>query len=170
MQILLGRGQRRESTLGRPPSRGPRPPRNHCEQWARSIASSTGKQVFDLVLADVQMPEMDGLQLARAIREREKKTDTHLPIIAMTAYAMKGDRERCLEAGMDAYVAKPINAAQLFETIDGVWRAELKANAQLSVEARLEILNEPTLLSRFEGDSELLKEVVELFLDDFPRC
>ena len=93
----------------------------------REACELTGKQVFDLVLADVQMPEMDGLQLARAIREREKKTDTHLPIIAMTAYAMKGDRERCLEAGMDAYVAKPINAAQLFETIDGVWRAELKA-------------------------------------------
>ena len=84
------------------------------------------KQPFDLVLADVQMPEMDGLQLAGAIREKEKNTDTHLPIIAMTAYAMKGDRERCLEAGMDAYVAKPINASQLFETIDGVWRAELK--------------------------------------------
>ena len=73
------------------------------------------------------MPEMDGLQLAGAIREKEKNTAAHLPIIAMTAYAMKGDRERCLEAGMDAYVAKPINSKQLFETIDGVWRAELKA-------------------------------------------
>ncbi len=75
------------------------------------------------------MPEMDGLQLAGAIREEEKNTAVHLPIIAMTAYAMKGDRERCLEAGMDAYVAKPINSTQLFETIDGLRRAELKATA-----------------------------------------
>ena len=87
------------------------------------------KQPFDLVLADVQMPEMDGLQLAGAIREKETGTSTHLPIIAMTAYAMKGDRERCLEAGMDDYVAKPINPKQLFETIDGVFRAELKLHA-----------------------------------------
>ena len=84
-------------------------------------------QVFDLVLADVQMPEMDGLQLAGAIREKEKNTHNHLPIIAMTAYAMKGDRERCLEAGMDAYVSKPINSRQLYETIDGLRRAELQA-------------------------------------------
>jgi CheY-like chemotaxis protein len=127
------------------------------------------KQPFDLVLADVQMPEMDGLQFAGAIREKEKQTHTHLPIIAMTAYAMKGDRERCLEAGMDAYVAKPINAGQLFETIDGVWRAELKANAERDLEDKLAILNEATLLARFEGEQGLLKEVVRLFLDDCPN-
>ena len=82
------------------------------------------------------MPEMDGLQLAGAIREKEKDTRAHLPIIAMTAYAMKGDRERCLEAGMDAYVAKPINSRQLFETIDGVWRAELKAHPEARVRSQ----------------------------------
>ena len=72
------------------------------------------KQPFDLALVDVQMPEMDGLQLTAAIREKEKDTAAHLPIIAMTAYAMKGDRERCLEAGMDDYVAKPINSSAAF--------------------------------------------------------
>jgi CheY-like chemotaxis protein len=112
---------------------------------------------------------MDGLQLTSAIREKEKDSHTHLPIIAMTAYAMKGDRERCLEVGMDAYVAKPINASQLFETIDGVWRSELKAHPALEAGLRQEILDEATLLSRFEGEPELLKDVVRLFLEDCPK-
>ncbi len=126
-------------------------------------------QVFDLVLADVQMPEMDGLQLAGAIREKEKNTHNHLPIIAMTAYAMKGDRERCLEAGMDAYVSKPINSRQLYETIDGLRRAELQATREGGAKSRQEILDEATLRSRFEGEPELLNDVVRLFLDDFPK-
>ena len=127
------------------------------------------KQPFDLALADVQMPEMDGLQLAGAIREKERGTSTHLPIIAMTAYAMKGDRERCLEAGMDDYVAKPINPKQLFETIDGVFRSELKLHPEALSGTRQEILNEATLFARFEGEPELLKDVVQLFLDDCPK-
>ena len=127
------------------------------------------KQPFDLALVDVQMPEMDGLQLTGAIREKEKNTNTHLPIIAMTAYAMKGDRERCLEAGMDAYVSKPINASQLFETIDGLGRAELKVPEEAEGGSRLEILDEAALRSRFEGELELLRDVVRLFLDDYPK-
>jgi CheY-like chemotaxis protein len=126
-------------------------------------------QPFDLVLADVQMPEMDGLQLAGAIREKEKNPNTHLPIIAMTAYAMKGDRERCLDAGMDAYVSKPINASQLFETIDGLGCAELKAVPEAESGRGLEILDGAALRSRFEGEPELLKDVVRLFLDDYPK-
>ncbi|MBF0495687.1 MAG: PAS domain S-box protein [Deltaproteobacteria bacterium] len=73
---------------------------------------------FDLILMDVQMPEMDGLEATRAIREKEKQIGGHIPIVAMTAYAMKGDRERCFEAGMDGYVSKPINPQELFRTID----------------------------------------------------
>ena len=72
---------------------------------------------FDLVLMDVQMPEMDGFETTAAIRDLEKATGGHMPIIAMTAHAMKGDRERCLAAGMDGYVAKPVRPAQLFEAI-----------------------------------------------------
>jgi len=135
----------------------------------REALAMMEKQLFDLALVDVQMPEMDGLQLTSAIREKEKNTPTHLPIVAMTAYAMKGDRERCLEAGMDDYVAKPINPSRLFETIDGALCAELKAPPETASGTRQEILDEATLLARFEGDPELLKEVVRLFLDECPK-
>ena len=75
---------------------------------------------FDVVLMDVEMPGMDGLKTAEAIRTEEKQTGKHLPIVAMTAHAMKGDRERCLEAGMDDYVAKPIHSKELFATLASV--------------------------------------------------
>ncbi len=79
---------------------------------------------FDLVLMDVEMPNMDGLQATKAIRDLEKSTGQHVPIIAMTAHAMNGDKERCLDAGMDAYVSKPINPSELFETIDTIFHLQ----------------------------------------------
>ena len=75
------------------------------------------KENFELILMDVQMPKMDGFQTTRMIRDREKETGLHLPIVAMTAHAMKGDREKCLAVGMDDYIAKPLNVKQLSETI-----------------------------------------------------
>jgi CheY-like chemotaxis protein len=75
---------------------------------------------FDLVLMDVQMPGMDGFQATGIIRTRELALGRHTPIMAMTAHAMKGDRQRCLQAGMDGYVSKPINIAELFEEIDNL--------------------------------------------------
>jgi PAS domain S-box-containing protein len=79
--------------------------------------SALEKEAFDVVLMDVQMPEMDGFAATNAIREREKSTGTHIPIIAMTAHAMKGDEERCIAAGMDAYISKPIRPDQLFALV-----------------------------------------------------
>jgi CheY-like chemotaxis protein len=90
-------------------------------QNGRKAIEAIETERFDVVLMDVQMPEMDGLEATRAIRSSENLTGRpRIPIIAMTAYAMAGDRERCLEAGMDGYVSKPINAQELFETIENV--------------------------------------------------
>jgi len=78
---------------------------------------------FDLILMDVQMPEMDGFEATAAIRRRERATGSHIPIVAMTAHAMAGDRERCLAEGMDAYLSKPLRPDDLLATIDGLLTA-----------------------------------------------
>ena len=92
----------------------------------RDAVSAVGAGGFDLLLLDVQMPEMDGLEAAAAIR-RAEKGGTHLPILAMTAHAMKGDRERCLAAGMDGYVPKPVRAEELDRAIRAVTAASIPA-------------------------------------------
>jgi signal transduction histidine kinase/DNA-binding response OmpR family regulator len=89
----------------------------------REALQALEQDTFDVVLMDVEMPEMDGLETTAHIRKREEISGTHLPIIALTAHAMKGDEEKCLAAGMDAYVSKPIHAATLFRAIERVKRA-----------------------------------------------
>ena len=84
----------------------------------QEVLQALKKEHFDLILMDVQMPKMDGFAATASIREKEKKTGFHIPIIAMTAHAMKGDRERCLDSGMDDYIAKPLKAEHLTKTID----------------------------------------------------
>jgi CheY-like chemotaxis protein len=93
-----------------------------------SVIANNGREVlsilegasFDLVLMDLEMPEMDGIEATIAIRELEKRTGAHLPIVALTAHAVDAYKTRCLDAGMDGYVAKPICVKQLFETIESL--------------------------------------------------
>ncbi len=124
---------------------------------------------FDLVLMDVQMPEMDGLQATRLIREREQGTGRHVPVLAMTAYAMKGDREKCLEAGMDGYVTKPVRARELFEAIAAaVGRPATAAEEVADAPEPGEGPDWAAALERVAGDRGLLAELVRLFLREYP--
>jgi two-component system, sensor histidine kinase and response regulator len=126
--------------------------------------------VFDLVMMDVQMPVMDGLEATRIIRNREQMTGTHVPIFAMTALAMKGDREKCLEAGMDGYVSKPINVQELHETIDKLFPMTTEGEQQEPRTEREEgIIHREALLETVAGDVDLLSELVELFMEDSLR-
>ena len=84
----------------------------------KDVLQALALQRFDVILMDVQMPQMDGFQATAAIREKEKTTGIHIPIIAMTGYAMKDDRQRCLDAGMDGYICKPIRSQELFEIVE----------------------------------------------------
>jgi CheY-like chemotaxis protein len=86
----------------------------------REALDALRERRFEVIVTDISMPEMDGLEMAAAIRFQEKATGTHIPIVAMTAHAMQGDRERCFAAGMDGYISKPIQAKELFEAIEGL--------------------------------------------------
>ena len=163
----------------------------------REALQAIATQRFDLVLMDVQMPEMDGLEATTRIREMEGNTGVRTPIIAMTAHALKGDAERCRQVGMDAYQTKPVQAAQLMRTIgqllgsDDAFAvaapgAEIPAQntdvtTQTGHEAPLpgrapsnqsadvsDALDLPALLARVEDDWDLLQEMVTLFLDNSP--
>ena len=101
-------------------------------ETGKAAVAEAAKGIFDLILMDVQMPEMDGLQATTAIREREKVTGEHIPIIAMTAHAMVGDKERCLKAGMDFYISKPLEVRELINSIESLAAASRGKAAQKS--------------------------------------
>src|SRR6202795_1167561 len=132
------------------------------------VAFQAGK--FDLIAMDVQMPEMDGLDATSAIRAWEKTAGPHTPIIAMTAHAMKGDRERCLAAGMDGYTSKPIRIGELEHAI-----AQLISPPNSAKEPVLEAdqaggaIDHTALLAGVDGNRRVLRELVRLFLADCPR-
>ena len=90
------------------------------------VLEALERDSFDLILMDLQMPEMDGFEATAAIRAKEVDTGAHIPIVAMTAHAMKGDRERCLEAGMDEYIPKPIRARRVYEMVDMITADRIK--------------------------------------------
>ncbi len=134
------------------------------------VLGAVEKQSFDLILMDIQMPEVDGFEATRSIRERERNTGEHLPIVAMTAHAMKGDREKCLQAGMDGYIAKPINVQQLFETIESLFHDLQAADEPSEAPAAAGCpLDTTKILERIGGDRELLRELAGLFVGDCPR-
>jgi two-component system sensor histidine kinase/response regulator len=89
----------------------------------REVIAILQRDQVDIVLMDVQMPDLDGFQATAAIRDREKTSGAHLPIVALTAHALKGDKERCLANGMDAYLSKPIQAPDLDRAIAGALSA-----------------------------------------------
>ena len=125
------------------------------------------------MLMDVQMPELDGLETTAAIRERERATGGHLPIVAVTAHAMKGDAERCLAAGMDGYVAKPLQPRELEAAIASVLAtgaAEVPAPERASVPApEGGVVDFPRLLERVGGDRKALAQLVRIFRADSPK-
>lgn len=140
----------------------------------RDALAALEKERFDLILMDVQMPGMNGLETTAAIRRTEQTTGTHIPIIAMTAYAMNEDRERCLAAGMDEYVSKPVEKELLFQAIEKLTR--------LSAENKVKPIEEPVpdtapdtvfddaeALKYVGGDAEVLEKVVEIFLAECPK-
>jgi two-component system, sensor histidine kinase and response regulator len=128
---------------------------------------------FDVVLMDVQMPELDGLSATRRIRQRETLGGGHVPIIAMTAHALKGDRERCLESGMDEYVSKPIRERQLLAALWGVLGEEgppLPADPADELIAPAEgVIDWDEALSTCGGDHALLRDIVQAFLEEHSR-
>jgi CheY-like chemotaxis protein len=124
---------------------------------------------FDLVLMDIQMPKMNGFQTTAEIRKEEESTREHLPIIAMTAHAMEGDRARCLDAGMDGYVAKPIRFEDLVDAIEHLGQSPEAAKVAATPTPRQqEPIDIASALARVEGDVELLQEMVALFLEELP--
>jgi two-component system sensor histidine kinase/response regulator len=121
------------------------------------------REKFDLVLMDVQMPDMDGMEAVGVIRGREKSGARRTPIIAMTAHAMKGDRERFLEAGMDEYVSKPIRVEELFEAIERVLPVQ-----KVDVTTRLS-LDRAVALTKVRNKPDLLRDLIRIFLEDGPK-
>jgi len=131
---------------------------------------------YDGILMDIQMPVMDGITAAKKIREIESGNGGHIPIIAMTAHAMKGDRETCLGAGMDEYITKPINVQDLYGLLEKVETSQVltgEGEAPVPAEAEIvrpgglnELLDYDAILEDFDGDASLMEEIFQLFIEE----
>ncbi len=149
----------------------------------REALHDLAEGTYDLVLMDVQMPEMDGIEATARIRARERECGGHMPIIALTAHAMKGDKARCLEAGMDDYVTKPVTRASLLEAMARVLpissRGAQPQDSPEPADATMaqkpgtsdappeRALDRTAILDRLGGDLDLIREIVNLFLDEY---
>ena len=182
---------------GREPAASRSRPRRRCTSWWPRTTSSTrsswsncspgaghrvrlatnGREAlalaeeggFDLLLLDVHMPELDGFQVVQAIRERERSAGGHLPVIALTARSRKEDRERCLAAGMDDFLAKPIGPAELFAAIDRVLAGRPASEAPPASSPEPGILVDPdTLLAACDDDPVLLDKLIRIFQNNLP--
>jgi CheY-like chemotaxis protein/HPt (histidine-containing phosphotransfer) domain-containing protein len=143
-----------------------------CSGRAAAENALTGQ--YDVVLMDCQMPEMDGFEAARLIRDREKYTDQsvhrRVPIVALTANAVKGDRERCLSAGMDAYLSKPVDAAALLQAIEAlITQYDAAGNEPRGVSPEAPSIAFDELLERCVGNAVVAGRVLEKFAAGAPR-
>jgi len=130
----------------------------------REAIDRLAQESFDLVLMDVQMPEMGGYEATAAIRTREAGTGKHQRIVAMTAHAMNGDREHCLAAGMDGYLSKPLDPKMLFAVVESMDdAAPAKSVSQPSS------FDRAAMLDRLGGDEAMVSDAVGVFLGDCPR-
>ena len=141
----------------------------------RLAVERAAQQPFDVILMDVQMPEMGGLEATAAIRAAERQSGGHVPIVALTARAMTGDREQCLAAGMDAYVPKPIRSEELFAAIDAIVGSPTSAapttpttSGRPAAATGTGSVDRSTLLANFGGRSDLVGRVIDVFLTDAP--
>ncbi len=135
----------------------------------REAVAALERQPFDLVLMDVEMPDMNGFEATAVIREQEKKTGRHVPIVAMTAHALKGDRERCLAAGMDGYVPKPIQAPELRRVMEELVPPGPAPQGAAAAEPDGEAWDSSDALECVGGDRQLLAEICQVFAAQCPR-
>ena len=155
----------------------------------KAAVAALAAERFDVALLDVEMPEMDGLQAARAIRLGERRAGGRVPLIVVTAYAMKGDRERCLQAGFDAYISKPVLVDELYDAIDRLAGPALEDEPapRLSIPSMIpsppasdpsaaapkpegaSLFDSKRAMERAGGDADLVQELVEVFQTECPR-
>ena len=136
----------------------------------REALTALDRERFDAVLMDIQMPVMDGFAATAAIRERERTTGAHLPVIAMTAHAMKGDRENCLSQGMDGYVTKPLRPEALFAALEGLAGGAVASDGPAPPPPPpAEVFDKAAALKRVGGDDDLLRELAGLCADECPK-